>query len=292
MSEAQIRIAHLILAHKSPAQIERLIRALDHPQVDFFIHLDKKAKYEKFAGLTALRGVHFIRKRVDVGWGCYSLVQAELNGLEEIVATNRYDYINVLSGQDFPLRSAEEVYRFFLENRGDEFISCEPYSTDHAWWQEALPRVRKYNFQNWKIPGKYRIQFLVNRLMPDRRYPLGHELAGRSQWMSITVSSARYILQFLKDHPEVVRYFKYVWGADEFIFSTILYNSPFRKNIRDNLMYTDWSRGEPNPKLLTTEDFPLLQQTDKIFARKFDMDADAHIFTLLEDWTKANQLNR
>jgi hypothetical protein len=36
-----MKIAHLILAHKAPAQLERLMRALSHPQADIFIHLDK-----------------------------------------------------------------------------------------------------------------------------------------------------------------------------------------------------------------------------------------------------------
>ena len=47
-------------------------------------------------------------------------------------------------------------------------------------------------------------------------------------------------------------------------------------------MYTDWSERKPNPKILTTSDFEKLVRSGKLFARKFDMDADANIFTMLE----------
>lgn len=285
-----MKIAHLILAHKDPAQLQRLLSALDHPQMDFFIHLDKKSDESSFRHLASQRGVHFISNRINVRWGCYSLVQAQLNGIKEILSTGGYDYINVLSAQDFPLRSAGNIFEFFATNKGTEFISSVAYDDDPAWWDEAMHRVRRYNFQNWRIPGKYRLQFIFNRLMPARSFPLSYTLVGRSQWFSITTDCARYMLDFLDKHPEVVRYFKYVWGADEFIFSTIVYNSPFRSRSKDNLMYTDWSEGKPNPKLLTVKDFDALIHSNKLFARKFDMAVDADIFTMLEEWVKGKKL--
>ena len=43
--------------------------------------------------------------------------------MAEVLATKRYDYVNILSAQDFPLRSAESIYHFFQQNAGTEFIS-------------------------------------------------------------------------------------------------------------------------------------------------------------------------
>ncbi len=277
-----MKIAHLILAHKNPKQIERLLKALDHPQFYFFIHLDKKTDESGFSYLKKEGRVFFIKKRVEVRWACYSLVQAQLNGIIEILSSGHFDYINVLSGQDFPIRSSASIYEFFVEHQGTEFISSKRMEEDKEWWADALQRVKQYHFQNWRIPGKYRLQFLVNRLFPERTYPLDHVLVGRSQWFSITSACAEYLVTFLHEHPRVVHFFKYVWGADEIIFSTVVYNSPFRKNIKDNLMYVDWSEKKPNPKFLTAKDFNPMVASGKLFARKFDMDLDADIFTMLE----------
>jgi hypothetical protein len=83
----------------------------------------------------------------------------------------------------------------------------------------------------------------------------------------------------------VVRYYKYCWGADEFIFSTLLYNSHFQPRIVDNLVYVDW-RGmdHGHPKILTAADFDDLKKVPHLFARKFDMDKDSLIFDLLEEY--------
>ncbi len=63
-----------------------------------------------------------------------------------------------------------------------------------------------------------------------------------------------------------------------------MYNSHFKERLRDNLVYVDWG-GENigHPKVLSAQDFDKLKASDKLFARKFDMDADASIFNILEE---------
>lgn len=283
---SHMKIAHLILAHKNPGQLQRMLRALEHPAFHFYIHVDRKSDESAFRFLGQMPRVHFVRQRVSVQWGGYSLVQAQLNGMREILDDGDFDYVNILSAQDFPLKPADAILRFFEENRGTEFISATTYDDDPEWWDVALCRIRDYHFQNWKIPGKYRLQHLANRILPRRKYPNQDTVVGRSQWFSVTRECARYMLRYLDEHPEVVRFFHYTWGADEFIFSTVVFNSPFRERSRDNLMYTDWSERKPNPKLLGTEDFSALVHSGKLFARKFDLDKDSNIFNLLEEWLK------
>lgn len=279
-----MRIAHLILAHKNPAQLERMLNALNHPAFDFYIHLDKKAEMNSFAYLFKKENVFFIQKRVNVKWAGYSLVQAQLNGMEEIVVINKYDYINILSAQDFPLRPSEYIFNFLKENKGSEFISTVDEQKDPEWWETAKRRVTKYHLESWKkFPGKYRLQSLINSLTGIRKYPLPHKIVGRSQWFTITNAAAVYMINFIKSNPKVVRFFKYVWGADEFIFSTVLYNSPFKEKIRDDLFYIDWSEGKPNPKILREVDFEKLIRSDKVFARKFDTAVDEKILKKLEE---------
>ncbi len=275
-----MKIAHLILAHKQPAQLERLIRALDHPAAVFFIHIDKKADETAFRYLTSAANVHFIQQRASIYWAGYGTIQATLNGFQEIAA-DRYDYINVISAQDFPLKPAAEIYQYLLERRGTEFITCESIDDE---WSEAAPRVRKYHLINWRIPGKYRLEKWVNLLLPKRKFPVDYAVVGRANWFTLSQPAAQYILDFVQQNPRYVRYFKYCWGADEFFFATILYNSFYKNRIVPNLVYVDWLPGKGHPEIITSDKLDALTASGKLFARKFDSAVDAQVLDLLEEW--------
>jgi hypothetical protein len=279
-----MRIGCLILAHKNPGQLERMLKAIEHPAFDYYIHVDGKADQGPFEYLRGKERVFFIRERVRVGWGQYSLVQAQLNGLTEMLAGGDYRYVHVMSAQDFPLKPMGYIYNYLRDREGTEFITCLRESEGHPWWKVAALHAWQYNFHNWIIPGKYRLQAVANFLFPRRKYPVkGHEVVGHSQWFTITSESARFMLGYLKEHRGVVRFFKYVWGADELIFSTVIFNHPvFRDRIEDNLFYIDWSRGGASPKVLTMEDLPSLLRSDKLFARKFEEEQDRRVLEALE----------
>ncbi len=274
-----MRIAHLILAHKNPIQLQRLLYALQHPSFFFYIHIDKKTNAAPFQYLANNKNVFFIKKRAKIYWAGFGTIQATVNGFKEI-PFSEYDYINVISAQDFPLKSADYIYNYILERSGTEFITCQ--SIEDEW--PVAPRVRKYHLINWRIPGKYRLENLVNFILPKRKFPLDYKIVGRANWFTLTTNAVKYCLDFLDKNPAVIKYFKYCWGADEFIFSTILYNSSFRDKIENNLIYVDWSLGKAHPKFLTVDDFDAMKDCLKLFARKFDAEKDAVILNMLEDY--------
>ncbi len=274
-----MRIAHLILTHKNPGQLARLVNALDHPSCDCFVHIDKKTPIEPFLPLGKNANVHFIKNRTPVYWAAYGTIQATINGFEEILPLG-YDYINVISGQDFPLKPAGEIYRYISDRKGTEFITCQSIEGE---WKQAAARVRKYHLINYRIPGRFRLEKIINKLLPERKFPFDHHIVGRANWFTLSREAITYSLDFLKKHPELVRYYKLCWGADEFIFSTILYNSGFRERIVENLVYVDWTgRTDGHPRILGIEDLPRLKSTDKLFARKFDEQVDGIILDELE----------
>jgi hypothetical protein len=259
-----------------------LIVALQHPSFFFYVHIDEKAGMQQFEYLNKYENVFFIKNRTKIFWAGYGTIQATINGIREILPF-KYDYINVISAQDFPLKSANDIYNFFERNNGKEFITCESVKDT---WKEAEIRVKKYHLINFRIPGKYQLEKIINSILPARKFPLDYKIVGRSNWFSVTFNAAKYIIDFLDEHPEIVRFFKFSWGADELIFSTILYNSSFKDKITDNVVYVDWSAKKAHPKILRTEDFNALISSTKLFARKFDADEDAVILDMLENQLK------
>jgi hypothetical protein len=265
-----MKIAHLILAHSEPQQLRRLINRLKHDNAYFFIHIDKKTAIEPFLFLAEARQVYFVKNRVNIQWGAYSMVQATLNGFKEIIYSGlKVDYVNLLSGADYPLKSTEEIHRFFEINRGKIFM--EYYSVDKE-WKEAIPRITSYHLTNYSFLGKYQLQKWLNYLTPVRKMPDNLVAVGRSQWFSIPMEAVFYIIDYLENHPEVVRFFKLTWAPDELIFQTILYKSILRSNmVNCNLRYIVWVDGKASPETLGGDNTEALLASDALFARKFNM---------------------
>ncbi len=276
-----MRTAHLILAHKSPEQTERLIKKMLHPDFDFYIHLDKKVDMASHSLLANLPNVFFIKDRVDIKWAGYSIVKATFNGIREICATKRdYNFINFISGQDYPLKSASELADFFEKNIGKEFLSYVDFEKE---WQEGLLRYQKYYLSDYTFKGRYLLEKTINYLTPTRKLPYNYHAYGKSMFWMLSPEAALYVADKVERDPKLRRFFSLSWASDEFVFQTILMNSPFRARIvNENYRYIDWSQGGPHPKLLRTEDFENMKNSGMLFGRKFDLSKDAQIFDLID----------
>ncbi len=276
-----MKIAHLILTHaNNPVQLKRLIKSLAHADADFYIHVDLKTDIEALLPL-ANGHVFFIQNRIKVYWGAYSIVQATVNSFYEILASRKkYDYVNLLSGQDYPLKSVDFIHNFFATHPDKAFMDALLIDTE---WREALPRLRKYHFVNYHFSGRYALEKTLNLFAPRRKMPNDLIPVGRSQWFTMTLKHVRYIVEYLQKNPNVQKFFEMTWGADEIIFQTILYNSPYREDIvNDSLRYIDWSEGKASPKTFTMKDFHALVDSGKLFARKFSLEASADLLDELD----------
>jgi hypothetical protein len=282
-----MKIAHLILAHTEPLQLERLIGRLLHDDAIFFIHIDAKADIDRFKKILNNPELHWVRNRVNITWGAYSMVQATINGFRSIIETYPdIDMINLLSGSDYPLKSSNEIVDFFNSHPGQNFM--ELYSLQGE-WEDANQRITQYHLNNFSFRGRFVVQKWMNRILPDRQFPKRLVAVGRSQLMTLTRDAVIYILDYLRKNPDITRYFKLTWAPDEMIFQTVLYNSPFKNQlINNNLRYIDWSAGEASPSTLTIDDLPKLLNSDKLFARKFDQKKYPEVLDALDDHLKGN----
>ena len=281
-----MKIAHLIMAHKNPAQLGRLLAALAHPDAYCFIHLDRKCDLREFAHLAELPRVQFTPRRFTVRWAAYSFTHALLECTRDVLGSGLgVDFVNLLSGQDYPIRPANIVHEFFARHRGYSFLSFEGEGS--AWWGHAASRVERYHTTYFQFRGQYTLQKLLNTLLPRRNFPLPYDLYGGSDgsWWTLDAACAAYLVRFVDEHPRLRWFSFFTWGSDEFLIATILMNSAFRERIvNENYRYIDWSQGEANPKLLTVADFVRLTQTQKLYARKFDIYADSAVLDLLDAW--------
>jgi hypothetical protein len=178
----------------------------------------------------------------------------------------------------------DQLIAFLYENAGKEFIENIPFEKENRWWIENARRVETYSFINMNFIGKFRIEQLINLLLPKRRPPKNVVFSGNSGWFCLSSSAVSFVISSFNHQKELTRYFKFVWGADEIYFSTVLYNSPFRNKMIGNLLHTEWLPSDKlHPKVFTAKDKIQLQQSNKFFARKFDSSIDKEIIEFVHN---------
>ncbi|WP_255717644.1 beta-1,6-N-acetylglucosaminyltransferase [Pedobacter sp. Leaf170] len=289
-----MRVAHLILTYTDPKQTERMIKNMEHKDFDFYIHVDKKFDINPHLFLKSIPNVYFINNRVDVRWAGYNTVKATFECIKEIVDTGiKYEFINFLSGQDYPLKPAEEMMSFFKENIGKEFLSYRDIKND---WKEGLIRMEKYFFSNHTFKGKSTLENIVNYIMPKRKIPYNLHPYGKSMFWMLSPEVAMYVVNKVEQDKKLINFFSLCWASDEFVFQTILLNSAYKdKIINNNYRYIDWSLGGANPKTLDESDFEKIMKSEMLFIRKVNQNVsgklldmiDAKLLTLLTFFTWA-----
>lgn len=306
LTEYRMKIAYIISAHKLPEQLLRLVSRLDTEGAYFFIHVDKKTDEKTYttmvAGLSGLDNIVFLERHACY-WGDFGIVLATLKGINAVLRTGiDFDYVVLLSGQDYPIKSNDYMNEFFKKNCGKEFIDFSPIPADqNQFWEcerGGLERIESWHFMLFGrriYTGRRIFNYsrtltflwkLVTRFAPRRKFLPGLKPFGGSCFWCITMDCARYIHDFVKDNKDYVKFFKHVYISDEIFIQTIILNSPFRENVvNDSLRCIDWSHPGPTgptPWVWRKEDIDVLGQSTGLFARKFDSDVDSEILDLID----------
>ena len=286
--------AYIILAHTRPTQLGRLVRSLDDGSSHFFIHIDRNCDARPFQQELPNRDYcQQIVPRERGDWGQCGIVKATLSGLRAILETHLdFGIIQLISGQDYPLRSNAYINRFFELNRDRIFI--EHWSLPAAFWPHGgLDRIHTYHIGGRRRRSRQRLSKLVtwacNRsVILRRRFPSGLTPYGGWQWWSITLQAAEEILQFTRRRPDYLRYHHWSLLPDEMFFQTILLNSRSERiqtNIVNNcLRFVDWDNPNPaTPATLTENYLPILRNSKSLFARKFDTRIDSSVLDRIDE---------
>jgi hypothetical protein len=282
-----MKIAYLILAHNTPDHLSRLLEALDCENSRFFIHIDKKSDIRLFQESIISKRAVFIKKRVEIFWGEFSSIMATLNLIEESLKHEEtIEYLCLISGSCYPIRSPQYIESFFINNDKTEFI--ETIEMPDPETNKSLDRIELYHINTFnKNIFIRKFCHILNYIMVkkklfrrDSKKYLGNlrPYAG-SSWWAITADAAKYILSFTAANPKFVSFFKNTVCSDESFFQTIIGNSKFSKNVKPSLTYTDWSiPGSASPAIIDTHHINVLKnlkhgEGEILFARKFTDDS-------------------
>lgn len=310
-----MQINYIILAHKGPTQVKRLVDRLDAPWAHFIIHIDRNTAQEPFKlTLSTRSNITFLEqeKRENGTWGDIGIVRATINALKIAYDKKEGDsYFILLSGQDYPLQSCPKILNFFIQNKGKDFITSFPLPYS-ALEQGGLNRIEKYkinkslnrghflllpsmfekDFYSRETMGKLnfmrksgRIKEIFN-ILKKRRFPKYLKPYSGSQWWALQDTTVDYVLHFLKNKPDYIEYHEYSLLPDEMFFQSIIRCAPNDFLVEFSKTYVNWERPSgPLPVTFEKADFEELKlaSKDHLFARKFDIEKDTGILELIDD---------
>ena len=287
-----MKIAYLILCHKDPEHIDRLVKKVTVGTDNIaFIHVDAKSDASLFKKrIQDNKQAVFLQKRTDVRWGGYSSVLATITLMEEALNYGQFDRFVILQGLDYPIKSNAEIDAFFSENADTEFIRAQNLSQQKD--PKKVYKYRLYHFLDQKHKIFYGLLqkanglFIKLRVIPHfkRNYALDqkgnkYDIFQGCAHFGLTRKAVEYIVDFHRQNPRFNRYFKTMYTVDEAYFHTILFNSPFIKNTVEkkattrprlidfmNLTYFEY----PDQVVVfkKAEDYAKLEKTGYLYFRK------------------------
>lgn len=274
--------AYLIIAHGEEPVLRVLLEMLDDERNDVYLHIDAKSEafYCRMASYQMKRASLFVLKnRIPVYWGHVSQVRVEYLLFHTAFSRNpRYAYFHLLSGVDLPIKSQDRIHDFFDAHPGKEFVE---FWNSEGHLRDLNRKVTlHYFFVKYKKGGnawQHGITAFVRNslvaLQKVTRFRRKKEVEFKkgSNWVSLTPAFVRYMFE---REDWVMRRFRRTLCPDEIFIQTLLWNSPFRKNLyKDGVAEQgaarkiEWHRGSPH--VWGREDLKELLDSDAMFARKF-----------------------
>jgi hypothetical protein len=269
--------AYLILAHKNPVQLMRMISALQADNNRFYVHVDNKssgmARYLQ-SMIDCPDQLRVCDRQININWGGFSMIEATVCLMNMLRDSDfRADYAHLLSGQDFPLCSPQAIDRFFESNAGKNFMEYHAFPYEN-WNNGGWDRI----IYKWDADGgKTDKEQLEPRAFPENIQPYGG-----SQWWSLTGECVEWLAGVSRPDEPLYDFYRHTFIPDEMYFQTVILHSKFAETaVNDNRRYYDWTAGPEYPRVLTHEDRDKLFDSGKLFARKFDICRDAMILNMI-----------
>ncbi len=236
-----MRIAYIILAHKDPDQIKRLVDSLSGTG-DFYIHIDKKSDLGAFENLLKnYQNVFFTTKRYSVWWAGFSIIKGYMAGLIDAYnSKTEYDRFVFMTGQDYPLMTNGEILREFEKNKTTEYVMAYNITTS------TIPTDKNKILNNWYFDFFFNNLFLArcyrhfmyktitkSYKRKEIRVPLNNQLVDPyfGQMLSaFTRHGAELLINTYKYDKQFNRRMKRTHAPDEIYWQTVIFNSPLRCN--------------------------------------------------------------
>ena len=259
--------AYLIMAHDQFLSLRELVATLDDIRNDIYIHFDKKVKTlpelsTQFGKLVVLD------KRVNVIWGDVSQIKAEHALYKASFQEGKYAYYHLISGTHFPLKSNDDLHKWFDGCDGACVMRQVPVSES-----EIQKRFGQYHFFLKHLVSKKKFvnkaYHLGWRMMLGIQKRLGIKrdasfIRGKaSQWCSLSEEAVKMLIQ---NENVSLKRFRRSFCCDEFFVRSVIEDSGIPIIYDNRICYVEFRR--TTPRKFSESDFDKLISSDALFFRK------------------------
>ena len=280
---SQPKQAILILAHGNNEHLIALCKKL-HECFYVYIHYDAKnypnVPISVKKELESIPNV-FVLSKYTVNWGAFSIIDATMFLISEVLKNKSVRYLHLISGQDWLSKPAKVIYDFF-DGSNKIYITYDLAKNivktheNVLLWQklyypyDTIKRKTFFGKVFHRVSMLTQIICFVNKF---RRYKINYDIFAGSQWWSMPREACEYVNSVYLANEPIVRVMKTGFCSDEMFFQTILVNSERYKEqiVNDNLRYILWIRKNNSyPALLDMDDYENVSKDNIFFMRKID----------------------
>ena len=285
-----------VLAHTEPGLFARLVERLaPYPVV---VHVDARSRGADFTGVPRTA---YVRERVAVRWGGFSVVRAMLALYRTALEfAQPSDHIVLLSGQCYPARPVAEFAEHLATAPFRQHCRTAPLLDGAA----AQGRVlKRWCFDALPIgPGpaylpRALLRRAISELTPRRRPSVFGDVVpvSGSQWTALTADCVADLLGKAED-PRWEDLFRTTLAPDEMFFHTLLWNSGWRCEVEDpelrpraGRITSDLTNFHYVDRMLkgtrTLADLPAIEASRMYFVRKVASQQSAELLVALDGRT-------
>lgn len=285
-------VAYLVLSHRNPQQVLRLVRALaEGPDARVLVRHDSRRSKLPRPAIEAAGG-EAIEDAIEVEWARWSHLELILSCLAQARRRLDPDWTLLLSGQDYPLRPMAAVEAGLARSPADARIGAvrevepgRPASDDEFYLRcryRHYPRPRALGH----LPRRLRPLVYARDLPPlvgvRRIAPPPLRFYSSADWLTLGRRALETVLEASRDRS-LMRYFRRVAVPSESFFASVLLGDHSLAVEHDHRRFAAFTGpGAAHPDTLTVDDLDRILASGADFARKFDSEIDSDVLDRLD----------
>ncbi len=152
-----MRVCYFIQAHNYPEQVYRLVKTIKRGSPDAIVIIGYDFTHSSISmePLQHLSDVYLLAGNFPIRRGEFSMLQPYLNAVDWLLKNEiEFDWLAYLSGQDYPIKSLEEIENYLAETQYDGFLQYYNVLSEQSPWsiEQAKKRYFYQYFLTLSIP--------------------------------------------------------------------------------------------------------------------------------------------
>jgi hypothetical protein len=312
------KVIYLITSHTLPTQVIRLIQTLRQlsPDSIIAIHHDQSKSTLLEDDVTEVKNVYLIPNPLNVEWGDISQVECFLHSIRWLTANISFDWLVLISGQDYPIASLNQFETQLSTSPFDGYFRYFPVlgGGGDAWPENT--GKKRYFFKYITFPHfsyYYRIPILIQNTITKTltlinksgilniiiaakksknkigikhiNAPFNDQLIcyGGPDWFNLNKKCIAKILAAETENNLLLDYYKTTHIPSESFIHTLLINDSKLKISNNSMRFVNWTeRYASSPSIICSSDYESIIRSKMPFARKFDMTIDNNILDKID----------